>query len=132
MKNSSDKNSAEMKTKSGSSEKGAANDMNKGANGKRSTNGQGAAAGSAKLSTQQRTKITTVIKNQHVTRIEPSKLNVSIRIGARIPTSVHFYPLPTEVVTVYPEWRGYDYILVGEQIIILDPGSHEIVYILPA
>ncbi|MDU6242224.1 MAG: DUF1236 domain-containing protein, partial [Bradyrhizobium sp.] len=43
---------------------------------------------------------------------------------------VHFYPLPAEVVTIYPEWRGYDYILVREQIIVLDPRTHEIVAVL--
>jgi hypothetical protein len=96
-----------------------------------STTGQGA-AGAAKLSTEQRTKITTVIKQQKVERIEPSKLNISISVGTRVPSTVRYYPLPREVVVIYPEWRGYDYILVGNQIIILDPGSHEIVAILDA
>jgi hypothetical protein len=45
---------------------------------------------------------------------------------------VHFYPLPTEVVTIYPEWRGYDFILVGNEIIIINPRSHTIVAILEA
>jgi hypothetical protein len=109
-----------MDTKSSDTNKAAA-----------STTGQGA-AGAAKLSTEQRTKITTVIKQQKVERIEPSKLNISISVGARVPSHVHYYPLPREVVVVYPEWRGYDYILVGDQIIILDPRSHEIVAILDA
>ena len=61
---------------------------------KRSTTGQGAAAGSAKLSTEQRSKITTIFK-QH--RVAPAHLNVSIRVGTRVPESVHFYPLPVEV-----------------------------------
>jgi Protein of unknown function (DUF1236) len=34
------------------------------------------------------------------------------------------------VINVYPRWRGYDYILVSDQIIIIDPHSHEIVAIL--
>jgi hypothetical protein len=93
------------------------------------TTGQGAAAGSAKLSTEQRTKISTVIR-QH--KVEPTHLNVSVRVGTRIPDSVHFYPLPTEVVTIYPEWRGFNYILVGDQIVVVDPGTHEIVAILDA
>jgi len=96
------------------------------------TTGQGAAAGSAKLSTEQRTRISTVIKQQKVERIEPSKLNVSISVGVRLPATVHYYPMPTEVITIYPEWRGYDYILVGDQIIVVDPRSHEIVAILDA
>lgn len=94
-----------------------------------STTGQGAAAGSAKLSTEQRSKITTVIKKQNV---KPVQLNISVRVGTRIPASVHFYPLPQEVVVIYPEWRGYDYILVGDQIVVVDPRSHEIVAILEA
>lgn len=93
----------------------------------RTTTGQGAASGSAKLSTEQRTKITTIFKEH---RVEPTRLNVSVRVGTRIPGSVHLYPLPTQVVEVYPEWRGYDYIYVGDQILVISPRTHEIVAIL--
>jgi hypothetical protein len=93
------------------------------------TTGQGAAAGSAKLSTEQRTKITTVFK-QH--RVEPAHLTVSVSVGTRVPDSVHFYPVPAEVIVIYPEWRGYDYILVGNDILVIDPRTHEIVAILDA
>ena len=95
----------------------------------KSTTGQGAAAGSAKLSTEQRTKITSIIKQK---KVEPAHLTVSVRVGTRVPESVHFYPLPVEVVVFYPEWRGYNYILVGDQIVIIDPRTHEIVAILEA
>jgi hypothetical protein len=64
--------------------------------------------------------------------VEPIRLNVSVRVGTRVPDSVRFHPLPVEVVNVYPEWRGYDYILVDEQIVVLDPRTHEIVAILDA
>lgn len=97
-----------------------------------STTGQGAASGQAKLSTEQRTKITSVIRSEKVERVEPSQLNVAINVGTRIPTSVRVHRLPQEVVTIYPEWRGYDYILVGEKIVIIDPRTHEIVFILEA
>ncbi len=95
----------------------------------RTTTGQGAAAGSAKLTTEQRTKITSVIR-QH--KVEPAHLNVSVSVGTRIPTSVHVYPLPVEVIAIYPEWRGYDYILVGDQIVVINPRTHEIVAIVEA
>lgn len=95
----------------------------------RTTTGQGAAAGSAKLTTEQRTKITSIIR-QH--KVEPAHLNVSVSVGTRIPPSVHVYPLPVEVVEVYPEWRGYDYILVGDEIVIINPRTHEIVAIVEA
>lgn len=95
----------------------------------RATTGQGAAAGSANLSTEQRTKINTIIR-QH--KVEPAHLNVSVRVGTRVPESVRFYPLPAEVFVVYPEWRGYNYILVGDQILVINPRTHEIVAILDA
>jgi hypothetical protein len=31
-----------------------------------------------------------------------------------------------------PSWRGYDYFIVGEQIVIVDPRSMEIVAIIDA
>ena len=86
-------------------------------------------AGSANLTTEQRTKITTIIK-QH--KVEPARLNVTVSVGTRVPDSVHLYPLPMEVFVVYPEWRGYDYILVGDQILVIDPRTHQIVAILEA
>ena len=95
----------------------------------RATTGQGAAAGSANLTTEQRTKITTIIK-QH--KVEPARLNVTVSVGTRVPDSVHLYPLPVEVFVIYPEWRGYDYILVGDQILVIDPRTHQIVAILEA
>jgi len=94
---------------------------------KSETSGQGAAASSAKLTTEQRTKITTAIK-QH--KVQPAHLDISVHVGVHIPARVHYYPLPAEVVAVYPEWRGYDYILVGDQIVIIDPSSRAIVFII--
>ena len=119
--------------------KAKTNDTAQGANGSKSsqsttekdraTTGQGAAAGSANLSTEQRTKITTIIRQN---KVEPAHLNVSVRVGTRVPESVRFYPLPAEVFVVYPEWRGYSYILVGDQILVINPRTHEIVAILEA
>jgi len=92
------------------------------------TTGQAGAA--AKLSTEQRTRITSVIREQHVQPL--ANVNFSIAVGTRVPRDVRFYPLPREVVTIYPEWRGYEFILVNNQIIVIDPRTFEIVAILEA
>ena len=85
----------------------------------------GQAGAGAKLSSEQRTRISTVIRGQHV---QPTtNVNFSISIGTRVPRDVSFHPLPAEVVTYYPEWRGYEFILVNEQIVVVDPGTFEIV-----
>jgi len=90
----------------------------------------GQAGAAAKLSTEQRTRITTVIRDQHVAPL--NSVNFSIAIGARIPREVTFHRLPAEIVSIYPEWRGYEYILVRDQILVVDPRTFEIVAILDA
>jgi hypothetical protein len=102
-------------------------ETNKSTTEKSTTTGQ--AGASAKLSTEQRTKITTVFKSE---RVEPANnVNFSVSVGTRVPREgVRFYPLPAQVVTIYPEWRGYEYIRVREQIVVIDPNTHEIVAIL--
>ena len=144
-KSAQDNNMKGEKSKSMSSETnekaGAAKDMKaEGRNGnmnadskgaadaKSQTTGQAAAGG--KLSTEQRTKITTVIKSQHV---QPAtNVNFSISVGTRVPRNVGFHPLPAEIVTVYPDWRGYEFFLVNDQIIVVNPRTLEIVAVIDA
>ena len=60
-------------------------------------------------------------------------MNFSIAVGTRVPREgVTFRPLPAEVVTIYPEWRGYEFFLVRDQIIVVDPRTLEIVAVLDA
>jgi hypothetical protein len=96
--------------------------------GKSQTTGQAGAG--AKLSSEQRTRITTVIREQHVAPV--TNVNFSISVGTRVPRDVSFHPLPTEIVTIYPEWRGYEFILVNDQIVVVDPRTYEIVAVLDA
>jgi hypothetical protein len=37
------------------------------------------------------------------------------------------YPVFDELVRIYPSWRGYEYFLVGDQIIVVNPRTLEIV-----
>ena len=90
----------------------------------------GQAGASAKLSSEQRTKITTVIRDQHVAPV--TNVNFSISVGTRVPRDVSFHPLPMEIVSIYPDWRGYEFILVRDQIIVVDPRTFEIVAVLDA
>ena len=105
------------------------NAESKGAESKSQTTVGQAGAG-AKLSTEQRTRITSVIREQHVAPVE--HVDFAISVGTRVPHDVRFYPLPTEVVTIYPEWRGYEFILVNDQIVVVDPRTFEIVAVIEA
>lgn len=95
-----------------------------------STTTTGQAGSGAKLSTEQRTKITTVIRNQHV---QPTtNVNFSIAVGTRVPRTVTFHALPAEIVEIHPAWRGYEFFLVRDEIIVVDPQTLEIVAVLNA
>jgi hypothetical protein len=88
----------------------------------------GQAGASAKLSTEQRTEITNVIREQ---KIQPeTNINFSVSVGTRVPQTVHFHPLPATIVSIYPDWRGYEFFLVRDQIIVVNPRTFEIVAIL--
>ena len=91
---------------------------------------KGDAAKTVQLSTEQRGKIRTTIVDQKVERV--TNVNFSISVGERIPRTVHYYPLPASVFVIVPEYEGYDYILVGDEILIIDPRTLEIVAVLPA
>lgn len=137
------KSSADMKTNSQPSSEKSASDTNtdkskvgvkvdsKGNTETKSsvTTGQ-AGAGSKQITTEQRTTIRTVIKEQNVRPAQ--NVNFSISIGTRVPRTVSFYPFPKQLVSIYPDWRGYQYFLVGDQIIVVNPRTQEIVAILEA
>jgi hypothetical protein len=90
----------------------------------------GQAGAGAKLSTEQRQSVRASITKQNVKPL--TNVNFSISIGTRVPRGTAFHPLPVEVVAIYPDWRGYDYILVGDQIVVVNPRTLEIVAILDA
>jgi hypothetical protein len=117
----------DMKAEDRNSNMNRADDRNGAA---KSTTTTGQAGAGAKLSTEQRTKITSVIKSQNVR--PATNVNFSISVGARVPRNVGFHPLPAEIVTIYPEWRGYEFFLVNNQIIVVNPRTLEIVDVIDA
>jgi hypothetical protein len=99
---------------------------------KDSTTGQGAAgsSGGASLTTEQRTRISTTIRQSNVRPV--TNVNFNIAVGTEVPRSVTLHPLPAAVIEVYPDWRPYRFVLVGDEILVIDPATHRIVAILEA
>jgi hypothetical protein len=95
-----------------------------------STTGQGAAGGSASLSAGQRTTVRAAVKQHNVQPM--TNVNFSIAVGAEVPRSVRYHAVPVELVHIYPHWRGYEYFLVGDQIVVVNPRTHQIVAVLDA
>jgi hypothetical protein len=102
----------------------------------RTTTGQGAAGSRANVNVnitpEKRTEIhETIIKERSAPRV--GSVNFDLSVGTHVPRSgVRFAPLPPRIVEIEPEWRGYEYFLVGDRIIIVDPRSMEIVAVLDA
>jgi hypothetical protein len=56
----------------------------------------------------------------------------SITVGEAIPRTVHLYRFPASVMEYAPQYRGYEYILVGDDVLVVDPRSMRIVAVIPA
>jgi hypothetical protein len=99
----------------------------------RTTTGQGAAPirGAVNLSPEQRTRLHGVfVGERNAPRL--NDVDFDLAVGRPVPRSVHFVPMPQAIFAIEPAWRGYDYFMVGDQVVIVDPVTLEIVAILDA
>ena len=80
------------------------------------------------VSTEQRTRIRSVIRGGGFDSIRGG--DFAVRVGASVPARYRFRPLPPEILSYVPEYEGYDYIVVDDQILILDPDTREVVAII--
>lgn len=76
------------------------------------------------------------MSNEHAERLSetlrrdarPERVNVDVRVGARVPETVVVRPLPADVISLAPEYRGYDYFVdSNDEIVFVSPDTHEIV-----
>jgi hypothetical protein len=77
---------------------------------------------------QQRTRISTSIRQVNVQPVR--NVNFSVSVGTVVPSSVRFYPVTPAIVEVYPEYRGYEFVLVEDEIVIVEPRSRKIVTVI--
>jgi Protein of unknown function (DUF1236) len=99
----------------------------------RATTGQGAAGtrASVNLTPEKRTRIhEVIIQQRNAPRV--SSPNFSVSVGGRVPRTVRFAALPRTILEIEPAWRGFEYFMIGDQIVIVDPRSMEIVAIVEA
>lgn len=83
---------------------------------------------SASLQGEQKAKLTqafTTVDMKPVTNV-----NFSLTVGSVVPRTVEFRPLPASVVSIIPQYRGYNYVLVRNEIVIIEPGTSRIVDVI--
>jgi hypothetical protein len=94
----------------------------------KTTTGNAATSATAAPPAEKQTQIASAIRQERIE--ETTNVNFNISVGAVVPGSVHFYPVPARIVEIYPEWRGYQVIRVKGRYVIVRPQTHEIVYII--
>jgi Protein of unknown function (DUF1236) len=60
----------------------------------------------------------------------PENVNVALNVGTALPGGVNLLPLPANVVGIVPEFRGYNYVVVNDEIAIVQPSTRQVVDII--
>ncbi|MEK4034685.1 DUF1236 domain-containing protein [Methylocystis sp. IM3] len=87
--------------------------------------GQG---GRLQLSERQQNQVRQILEQRGARSFTRNDFN--LQIGAVVPPNVQFYPLPPDVLAMAPQFRGYDYVMVDNDVAIIDPGTREVVTVL--
>jgi hypothetical protein len=82
------------------------------------------------LSSEQHAKVWETLRGEKTARFTGEKF--AMTVGEMVPQTVHLYVLPARVFEYAPQYRGYEYIQVGEEILIVDPSTHRIVAVVAA
>ena len=77
---------------------------------------------------EKRGQISTAIKQEKIPAL--ANVNFNVSIGTRVPSTVRFHPIPSRIVEIYPQWRGYQVIYVNGRYVVVQPETYEIVYII--
>ena len=60
-----------------------------------------------------------------------TNVNFSLSVGTAVPRDVRLQTLPADVVEVVPQYRGYSFFVVRDEIVIVEPSTYKIVTVLP-
>jgi hypothetical protein len=84
----------------------------------------------AALSAEQHAKIWSTLRGEKTERL--ANVPFSTTVGGVVPGTVHLYTMPVSIVEYAPQYRDYEYILVGDEILIIDPHTLRIVAVIAA
>ena len=84
---------------------------------------------SVNINDQQRTRVTQSISRLNVQPL--TNVNFSLSVGTAVPRDLRLVTLPADVVEVVPQYRGYSFFVVRDEIVIVEPSTYRIVTVLP-
>jgi hypothetical protein len=91
--------------------------------------GQTQQAQGVSLDPQQQTKVSQAVLSQHnVPRVD--RVDFSVNVGTTVPSHVHLVAVPDTLIEIHSAWRGDEFFVVRDEIVIVDH-SRKIVAIIP-
>ena len=84
---------------------------------------------SVNINDQQRTRVAESITRLNVQPL--TNINFSLTVGTAVPRDIRLQTLPADVVEVVPQYRGYSFFVVRDEIVIVEPSTYQIVTVLP-
>ena len=80
------------------------------------------------FTTEQRTKIRETVLTGNAPRV--ANVNFAINVGTVVPRTVRVVEVPETLIEIHPAWRGFQYFVYNDEIIIVEPGSLKIVAVV--
>jgi hypothetical protein len=84
----------------------------------------------ANITKEKRTVIRERVVRRAPKRYRRNEISFNLSVGTRIPRSYVIYDVPSVFFDLYPEYRDYDYIVVGDLLLIIDPDTREIIDVI--
>jgi hypothetical protein len=84
----------------------------------------------AALSTEQHVKIRDTLRGEKVEHL--NSVQFSTTVGEAVPRTVHLFRFPASVIAYAPQYRDFEYLLVGDDVLVVDPRTMRIVAVIPA
>jgi hypothetical protein len=85
----------------------------------------------AQISQSQRLRIRQAFEHDRRHFHHVARVGFPIFVGSAVPRDYAIYDVPEDIVEYMPEYVGYKYIVVGDELLIIDPVTLEIVAIIP-
>ena len=81
------------------------------------------------LTPDQEDQIRNALANNNAARVDQA--NFGLNVGASVPRNEKLEPLPSQVGTIDPRLTGDKYLIVKDDIVIVDPHSSRVVALIP-
>jgi hypothetical protein len=85
-------------------------------------------ATSSNIDERQRTEVVNRLRRDRSAL--STNINVNVNVGVRLPSRARVRPLPQDIVRIMPRYRGYQYTVVQDEVVIVEPRTRKVVEVI--